>query len=211
MMADPTASIWEVTRLILAAPGSSPTEIADAHGFSSTEIAELLPIFLENLRVDYSQAAGRAPAGPPEPRPDESREDHAARYLGELSESIGGHVDVVSYKSFRALLDPVGSDPGFDDLPGAFGPGRPVTDETGGAAGADNSWDSFGSGESGGPAAVAPSTESDRSESEVGPQFDVEQSPDERHEQSILNEDGQPDVEGDPEPDDLPDGAFQLD
>lgn len=207
-MADPTASIWEVTRLILAAPESSPTAIADAHGFSPTEIAELLPIFLDNLRMDYSQAAGGAPPGPPEPRPDESAEDHAVRYLGELSEHIGGHVDVVSYESFGALLlDPVGSDPGFDDLPVTSGPERPLTDEIGDVARAQEPWVPFGSGEPSDPVAVAPTTEPDESESEG---FDVDESPDELDEQSIDDEGDPPDVEVDPGPEDASGSAFHF-
>ncbi|MGH3570154.1 MAG: hypothetical protein ACRDRH_29935 [Pseudonocardia sp.] len=212
MMADPTASIWEVTRLILAAPGSSPTEIADAHGFSSTEIAELLPIFLDNLRVDYSQASGGAPPGSPGPRPDESAEDHVVRYLGELSEHIGGDVDVVSYESFGALfLDPAGTDPGFDDVAGTSGPERPRTDEIVDMAGAEEPWSLFGSGEPRDPAAVAPTTDPDEPEPEVGPQFAAGESPDELDEQSILGEDDPPDVEVDPEPEDPSGNTFQFD
>lgn len=211
-MADPTASIWEVTRLILAAPRSSPTEIADAHGLSSPEIVELLPIFLDNLRVDYSQAAGGAPPGPPEPRPDESAEDHAVRYLGELSEHIGGGVDVVSYESFGALFpDPVAPDPWFDDQPVTSDPERSLTDEAGDAARTEQPWIPFGSGEPRDPAAVAPTTEPDEPEPEVGPLFGADESPDELDEQSILDEGEPPDVEADPEPEDASGSTFQFD
>jgi hypothetical protein len=94
--AEPSASIWEVTRLILDSPGTSPSAIAHAHGFSAVEVAELLPIFLDNLRTDFSRADGPAPElVPPAPQPGETPEEHAERYLRELAENED--LDVVGY------------------------------------------------------------------------------------------------------------------
>jgi hypothetical protein len=52
--AEPSASIWEVTRLILENPERSPTDIAHEHGYSPAEIAEHLPIFLDTARTDWA-------------------------------------------------------------------------------------------------------------------------------------------------------------
>jgi hypothetical protein len=94
--AEPSASIWEVTRLILDNPGTSPSVIAHEHGFSAAEVAELLPIFLENLRTDFSSADGPAlELVPPAPRPGETPEEHAERYLRELAGNE--RLDVVGY------------------------------------------------------------------------------------------------------------------
>ena len=64
-MTDPTASAWEVTRLILASPSTSPSEIAEAHGFNPSEIAELLPFVLDGLPVPLAPpaAANLTPEG----------------------------------------------------------------------------------------------------------------------------------------------------
>lgn len=214
-MTDPTASIWEVTRLILGTPGSSPSEIAHAHGFSTAEVAELLPIFFENLQANYSHAAGGAPPGPPEPRPDESAEDHAARYLSELSENIGGHVEVVSYESFGTpVLDPAGIDPSFEDASdGTIDPQRLMTpDENGSEAEAvDTSFGSFGSGEPGGSAAADRALEPDHVGPEAASRMDAGEDPYGPDEQLPADEDDLPDTAGHPEPDDLSGNAFQFD
>ena len=60
MTAEPSASIWEVTRLILDSPDRSPSEIAHEHGYTAAEIAELMPIFLDTARTDWSVAADTA-------------------------------------------------------------------------------------------------------------------------------------------------------
>ena len=60
MTAEPSASIWEVTRLILESPDLSPSEIAQEHGYTAAEIAELMPIFLDTARTDWSVAADNA-------------------------------------------------------------------------------------------------------------------------------------------------------
>src|SRR5919112_2106039 len=82
--------------MILDSPGTSPSVIAHAHGFSAAEVAELLPIFLDNLRTDFASADGPAPAlVPPPQRPGETPEEHADRYLRELAQNE--HLDVVGY------------------------------------------------------------------------------------------------------------------
>jgi hypothetical protein len=99
--AEPSASIWEVTRMILDSPGTSPSVIAHAHGFSAVEVTELLPIFFDNLRADFSSADEPAPAlVPPAPQPGETPEEHADRYLRELAQNE--HLDVVGYDTLGA-------------------------------------------------------------------------------------------------------------
>jgi hypothetical protein len=113
--ADPSASIWEVTRMILDSPGTSPSVIAHAHGFSAVEVADLLPIFLDNLRTDFSSADGPAPAlVPPTQQPGETPEEHADRYLRELAENE--HLDVVGYDTLGATDGDVGGDLDGGDL-----------------------------------------------------------------------------------------------
>jgi hypothetical protein len=80
--------------MILDSPGTSPSVIAHAHGFSAVEVAELLPIFLDNLRTTQ--------------RPGETAEEHADRYLRELAQNE--HLDVVGYHT----LGPAEGD--LDDL-----------------------------------------------------------------------------------------------
>jgi hypothetical protein len=90
--------------MILENPGTSPSAIAHAHGFSAAEVAELLPIFLDNLRTDFSSADGPAPAlAPPAQQPGESAEEHADRYLRELARNE--HLDVVGYDTLGGDLD----------------------------------------------------------------------------------------------------------
>ena len=145
MSAEPSASIWEVTRLILDNPGTSPSVIAHEHGFSAAEVAELLPIFLENLRTDFSSADGPAlELVPPAPQPGESPEEHAERYLRELAGNE--RLDVVGYDTLGGGQngdssglssgegndhDELGEDPTF--LDGMEGdPGPPAPDEPSG-------------------------------------------------------------------------------
>jgi hypothetical protein len=113
--ADPSASIWEVTRLILESPGVSPSAIAHAHGFSAVEVVGLLPIFLENVRSTFSPADGPsaspAEVAPPPPLPGEDAEQHAERYLRELAGNE--QLDVVGYDSLGA--SGAGDDPTFLD------------------------------------------------------------------------------------------------
>lgn len=108
-MAEPTASIWEVTRLILDSPGASPSEIAQAHGFSAAEVAELLPLFLDNVRTDYNQAVGQEPV-PLAPPADGDVEALAERYLSDLVQNT--RLDVVGYDNLR-----VHSGQELDDIP----------------------------------------------------------------------------------------------
>jgi hypothetical protein len=113
--ADPSASIWEVTRMILESPGTSPSEIAHAHGFSAVEVADLLPIFLDNLRADFSSAATPAPElGPPAQQPGESPEEHADRYLRGLAQNE--HLDVVGYDTLADGGDLHADGTQLDDL-----------------------------------------------------------------------------------------------
>jgi hypothetical protein len=122
--------------MILENPGTSPSVIAHAHGFSAAEIAELLPIFLDNLRTDFSSADGPALAlAPPAPRAGESPEEHADRYLQELARTE--HLDVVGYDTLGGDLDglddgdldaelDLGRDPTFLDAPGEPAPHEPA-------------------------------------------------------------------------------------
>jgi hypothetical protein len=138
--AEPSASIWEVTRLILDSPGTSPSAIAHAHGFSAVEVAELLPIFLDNLRTNFSRADGPAPElVPPAPQPGETPEEHAERYLRELAENED--LDVVGYDTLgggqNGEIDGFGGEEGnergelaedptfLDGLEGESGPTAP--------------------------------------------------------------------------------------
>jgi len=94
--------------MILDSPGVSPSVIAHAHGFSAAEVAELLPIFLDNLRADFSSGGGPASGlTPPAPQPGETPEEHADRYLSELAQN--GHLDVVGYDTLGVV------DGGLDD------------------------------------------------------------------------------------------------
>lgn len=99
--------------MILESPGTSPSVIAHAHGFSAVEVAELLPIFLDNLRADFSSADAPALV-PPAPQPGETPEEHADRYLRELAEN--GHLDVVGYDTLAAAGAELDGDLGTDDL-----------------------------------------------------------------------------------------------
>ena len=105
--------------MILDSPGTSPSVIAHAHGFSAAEVAELLPIFLDNLRADFASADGPAPAlVPPLQQPGETPEEHADRYLRELAQNE--HLDVIGYETLGPaegdLDDP---DPDSADLDSA--------------------------------------------------------------------------------------------
>jgi hypothetical protein len=104
--------------MILDSPGTSPSVIAHAHGFSAAEVAELLPIFLDNLRADFASADGPAPAlVPPPQQPGETPEEHADRYLRDLAQNE--HLDVVGYETLGPaegdLDDPDLDDPDLDN------------------------------------------------------------------------------------------------
>ncbi len=121
MTAEPSASIWEVTRLILDSPDRSPSEIAHEHGYTAAEIAELMPIFLDTARTDWSVAADTATDWATPAVPD------AELYLRDLAGS--GSIEVA----------------GFDAAPDADVPDPtvPDTDDSGDvAAGAEQGWTS---------------------------------------------------------------------
>lgn len=113
------ASMWEVTGLILGAPGDADAarEIAQAHGVSPAEVADLLPLYLDNATLDWSAS----PVVPGTAPPDGAADDLAARWLADLGAQLQGQagaVDIASYDAFGAPgVD--GFDPGldgFDDL-----------------------------------------------------------------------------------------------
>jgi len=87
--AEPSASIWEVTRLILDSPDRSPSEIAHEHGYTAAEIAELMPIFLDTARTDWSVAADTAADWATPAAPD------AELYLRDLAGS--GSIEVAGF------------------------------------------------------------------------------------------------------------------
>lgn len=89
MTAEPSASIWEVTRLILDSPDRSPSEIAHEHGYTAAEIAELMPIFLDTARTDWSVAADTASDWATPTDPD------AELYLRDLAGS--GSIEVAGF------------------------------------------------------------------------------------------------------------------
>lgn len=143
------ASMWEVTRLILGEPGDA-AGIAQAHGFTPAEVADLLPLFADNVTTSWADSP--APPGVPDALPGESPEELAARWLGELgAHRDAGTVDVVSYDSFGAAAFGLeGADPGLElDFEGplpttAYQPEQVTTFDAGG--------DDFG----GGPAGADP-------------------------------------------------------
>jgi len=128
------ASMWEVTRLILGGPGDAAevSEVAQAHGFSAAEVADLLPLFLDNVSVDWAASAGGLGTAPPQAAVGEGADELAARWLADLGLRLQGQagvVDVVSYDAFGAAgldeFDP-GLD-GFDDLGSAAARDVPVS------------------------------------------------------------------------------------
>ncbi|MGD9530260.1 hypothetical protein [Pseudonocardia sp.] len=132
------ASMWEVTRLVLGAPGDA-AGIAQAHGFTIAQVTDLLPLFLDNVTTGYGEAAELPPG-----LPDGPDADAAARWLEGWAQQVGdGTVDVVSYGGFGAPDlhgDPFETggpdlpDPSDSDLPDA-GPDDVVTFGLGGADG----------------------------------------------------------------------------
>jgi hypothetical protein len=87
--AESSASIWEVTRLILDSPDRSPSEIAQEHGYTAEDIAELMPIFLDTARTDWSRVADTATDWATPTDPD------AELYLRDLAGS--GSIEVAGF------------------------------------------------------------------------------------------------------------------
>jgi hypothetical protein len=92
--AEPSASIWEVTRLILYSPDRSPSEIAQEYGYSAAEVAELMPIFLDTARTDWSRLADDANGWAPAAGSDPGDQD-AELYLRDLAGS--GSIEVAGF------------------------------------------------------------------------------------------------------------------
>jgi hypothetical protein len=110
--AEPSASIWEVTRLILESPELSPSDIAQEHGYSAAEVAELMPIFLDTARTDWSRLAddanGWAATGL-----DAGSQD-AELYLSHLAGS--GSIEVATFETPAPVTDDTGTeDTGTED------------------------------------------------------------------------------------------------
>ncbi len=101
-MNEPTASIWEIALLIVTDAHADPSEIAQAHGFSIAEVAEMLPLLGDNLRVEFARAGSSGADLPtPQPAPGESPELFVGRYLA----SIGGS-DGVQVEPYTTLAAP---------------------------------------------------------------------------------------------------------
>jgi len=128
--AEPSASIWEVTRLILDSPDRSPSEIAHEHGYTAAEIAELMPIFLDTARTDWSVAADIATDWTTPTVPD------AELYLRDLAGS--GSIEVAGFDAVPdadvpdTILDTdVGGDVVADAEPGWTSAGEPLPPDLG--------------------------------------------------------------------------------
>jgi hypothetical protein len=115
--AEPSASIWEVTRLILESPELSPSDIAQEHGYSAAEVAELMPIFLDTARTDWSRlgddangwaATGLDPGG-----------QDAELYLRDLAGS--GSIEVTTFDAPAPVTD----DSATQDTPAGDGDDLP--------------------------------------------------------------------------------------
>jgi hypothetical protein len=119
------ASMWEVTRLILGAPGDA-AGIADAHGFTAQQVADLLPMFLDNTTTAYSGPGDLPPA-----QPDGAGADALARWLDAWAGRLAdGSVDVVSHDAFGVpdfALDPFDAlDPDLLDAGASYLPEQAV-------------------------------------------------------------------------------------
>lgn len=121
MTTDPNASLWDVTRLILDSPGVSPASIAQSHGFDLAEIAELLPLVVDNLRFDFAHTV--APSLPPaQPAPGESAADFVGRYLSTLAET--GGVDLMAHDTLGPSVPQPAPTANGSDSDVIFGAGR---------------------------------------------------------------------------------------
>ena len=117
MTAEPSASIWEVTRLILESPELSPSDIAQEHGYSAAEVAELMPIFLDTARTDWSRL-GDDPNGWAATGLDSGGQD-AELYLRDLAGS--GSIEVTTFDAPAPVTD----DSATQDTPAADGDDLP--------------------------------------------------------------------------------------
>jgi hypothetical protein len=145
--ADPSASIWEVTRLILDSPDRSPSEIAQEHGYTAAEIAELMPIFLDTARTDWSVAADTASdwATPTDPDAELYLRDLAgsgsievagfdtAPDVGVLDLDVSGYVAADAQQGWTSADEPLPPDLG--ELLDGPGPGVPLGSTADGPSG----------------------------------------------------------------------------
>jgi hypothetical protein len=120
--AEPSASIWEVARLILESPELSPSDIAQEHGYSAAEVAELMPIFLDTARADWSRLAddanGWAATGL------DSGGQDAELYLSHLAGS--GSIEVATFETPAPVTDDTGTeDTATQDMPAVEGDDLP--------------------------------------------------------------------------------------
>jgi hypothetical protein len=122
--AESSASIWEVTRLILDSPDRSPSEIAQEHGYTAEDIAELMPIFLDTARTDWSRVADTATDWATPTDPD------AELYLRDLAGS--GSIEVADFDTASDAGVPavdVDGDVAADVNPGAEQGWTPSADD----------------------------------------------------------------------------------
>jgi len=122
------ASMWEVIGLVLDAPGDAAA-IAQQHAFTPHEVAELLPLYLDNASVSWAD-------GPAVPALDAPGGD-AAGWLAEMGQRLHGTIEVASYDRFGmpglSVLDDGLDD--FTDLATGFDAGPDTGAHAGGGPG----------------------------------------------------------------------------
>lgn len=130
-MAEPTASIWDVVRLMMTEPGTDPSETAREHGFDIAEVAELLPLLADNLRVDFARSGLPDTHLPPaQPAPGESPAHFVGRYLASVGGSEGAQVG--PYVTLGGPVDGGGPPTAVrPEVPDSFGAGYEDASTTG--------------------------------------------------------------------------------